>query len=211
LRQLSVFLYVLVLAGCGTTSASTPTATTSVKPTPTPVHFGHAPHMQIDPRHLYSATVTTTDGTFTIQLLPKIAPVTVNNFVFLARHHYYDHNLFIRVIEPFMIQTGDPSGTGAGGPGYEFKDELRGIRYLPGVVAMANHGKNTNGSQFFIVTGLKALSLSSSFSVFGHISSGWKVVRKIAQTPVGNNLASGEISQPLTDVYMQRVIIHGSP
>jgi cyclophilin family peptidyl-prolyl cis-trans isomerase len=211
LRNLPIILGVLILAGCGSTAASSLSPTAGPKPSPTPMHFSHAPHLQINPNHAYSATIATTDGSFTVQLLPKIAPFTVNNFVFLARHHYYDRNLFIRVIEPFMIQTGDPTGTGEGGPGYEFKDELRRVRYLPGVVAMANHGANTNGSQFFIVTGLKALGLGYSYTVFGHVSSGWKVVRKIAQTPVGTNIATGELSQPLTDVYMNKVIIHGSP
>ena len=99
------------------------------------------------------ATLNTTEGAITIELLPGEAPKTVNNFVFLAREGYYDGVPFHRIMKGFMIQTGDPTGTGRGGPGYRFDDERVQRRYTKGIVAMANAGPNTNGSQFFIVHG----------------------------------------------------------
>ena len=110
--------------------------------------------MQIDTSKKYVATVDTTLGTFKIQLLPQETPKTVNNFVFLSRDGFYNGVIFHRIMKTFMIQTGDPLGTGAGGPGYQFADELPPKhKYDPGIVAMANAGPNTNGSQFFICTG----------------------------------------------------------
>src|SRR4051794_12590361 len=106
--------------------------------------------MQIDPNKQYSATITTSLGTMTADLFAKDAPVTVNNFVFLAGQGYYDGVTFHRVIPNFMAQTGDPTGTGRGGPGYRFKDEPVTRKYVRGTLAMANSGPNTNGSQFFI-------------------------------------------------------------
>lgn len=199
----------LLLAGCGAVSSasSSPTPTAAPAPASTNGPYKHAPAMTINVNHHYSAVVTTTDGTFTIQLLPKVAPIAVNNFVFLARHRYYDGNIFHRVIAGFMIQTGDPTGTGYGGPGYEFKDEPVTMKYAPGVVAMANHGPNTNGSQFFIVTGPQAASLQPAYTIFGKVVKGMKVVQKVANTPVTQNPA-GELSQPLKAVKMKTVVIH---
>lgn len=140
------------------------------------------PAMTIDPSKTYTATVTTDVGAFTIQLDPAQAPKTVNNFVFLAEHHFYDCVIFHRVIQNFMDQTGDPTGTGEGGPGYEFADELPKTatpQYPIGSVAMANSGPNTNGSQFFIVTGQEGESLSPSYSLFGKVTSGMDVVDQI--------------------------------
>lgn len=166
--------------------------------------------MTINVHRHYLADITTTDGAFTVELLPKVAPIAVNNFVFLARHHYYDHNIFHRIIAGFMIQTGDPTGTGFGGPGYEFKDERVTMPYAPGVVAMANHGPNTNGSQFFIVTGPQAASLQPAYTIFGKVIHGMKVVQKIANTPVTQS-PSGELSQPLKTVMMKTVVIRETP
>ncbi len=160
------------------------------------------------------ATVTTTDGTFAIELLPRLAPMTVNNFVFLARHGFYNHNKFHRIIQDFMIQTGDPTGTGSGGPGYEFNDEITpryNLHYLPGTVAMANSGPNTDGSQFFVVTGTQGASLKYAYTIFGYVSRGMNVVEKLAATPVGQNIATGETSEPLTPVYMRAVTIRVLP
>jgi cyclophilin family peptidyl-prolyl cis-trans isomerase len=156
--------------------------------------------------------MVTSDGTFVIELLPRVAPIAVNNFVFLARHHYYTGNLFFRIIAPFMVQTGDPTGTGFGGPGYEFQDERVTLPYGPGTVAMANHGRNTNGSQFFIVTGPQAASLPNAYTIFGRVTRGLNVVFKIANTPVTTSPANpNEISLPLEKVYLRQVIIHGTP
>ena len=179
------------------------------------MRFAGPPPMTISQQKRYVATMVTSDGTFSIELLPRLAPVTVNNFVFLARHHFYNNILFHRIISTFMIQTGDPTGTGEGGPGYEFQDEIRaGLhpRYVPGTVAMANSGApNTNGSQFFIVTGPDGASLPYKFTIFGFVSHGLNVVEKIAQTPVGYNQALNETSEPLTKVYLRRVIIRVLP
>jgi cyclophilin family peptidyl-prolyl cis-trans isomerase len=140
------------------------------------------PAMTIDPSKTYTANVTTDVGSFTIQLDPSVAPKTVNNFVFLANQHFYDCVIFHRVIQTFMDQTGDPTGTGEGGPGYEFADELPKTatpQYPIGSVAMANSGPNTNGSQFFIVTGQEGENLAASYSLFGKVTSGMDVVDKI--------------------------------
>jgi cyclophilin family peptidyl-prolyl cis-trans isomerase len=211
MRYFLLLAAALLVAGCGTSAASSPTPT----PIPTPVvpsapHFDRPPAMTINKKLRYTAQMVTNRGTFTITLLPKVAPIAVNNFVFLARHHYYDGNLFMRIISTFMIQTGDPTGTGFGNPGYEFKDERVTMKYTLGTVAMANSGPNTNGSQFFIVTGPQALRLPPNYTIFGKVTQGMKVVEKIASTPVTTNPASGETSQPLVKVVLQRVTIHVS-
>lgn len=119
-------------------------------------------------------------GPVTIALDAKAAPKTVNNFVFLARNHYYDGLTFHRVIAGFMAQGGDPEGTGMGGPGYEFEDELpKAGAYKVGSVAMANAGPNTNGSQFFIVAGQAGVQLPPLYSLFGQVTSGMDTVNKI--------------------------------
>jgi cyclophilin family peptidyl-prolyl cis-trans isomerase len=138
--------------------------------------------MAIDSTKTYTATVKTDAGTFVITLDAANAPLTVNNFVFLAQNHFYDCVTFHRVIPTFMDQTGDPTGTGAGGPGYEFADELppkASPQYPIGSVAMANSGPNTNGSQFFIVTGAEGESLQPDYTLFGEVTSGMNVVQQI--------------------------------
>ena len=143
--------------------------------------FSSAPPFCIDPTKTYNATVKTDAGSFVIELLPKYAPVTVNNFVFLAGYHFYDGIVFHRVIPGFMDQVGDPTATGSSGPGYSFADELPSASsaYGTGIVAMANSGPNTNGSQFFIVVPGGGSGLSPSYSVFGQVTSGIDVVEKI--------------------------------
>jgi cyclophilin family peptidyl-prolyl cis-trans isomerase len=124
--------------------------------------------------------MVTSKGTMTIALDPIAAPATVNNFVFLARWHYYDGVVFHRIIPGFMLQGGDPDGTGRGGPGYRFDDELPAPgRYEIGSLAMANAGPNTNGSQFFIVSGPDGTSLPPSYSLFGQVVKGLDVVKAI--------------------------------
>ncbi len=138
--------------------------------------------MSLDESKAYAATVETDCGTFTVSLDAAAAPVTVNNFVSLARQGYYDGVVFHRVIPGFMIQGGDPTGTGTGDPGYRFADELprrANPQYPIGSLAMANAGPNTNGSQFFIVTGPSGESLPPSYSLFGRVTSGMEVVTKI--------------------------------
>jgi len=140
------------------------------------------PAMQIDPEKSYKVTMETTQGTIEIDLFPEYAPKTVNNFVFLAREGFYDGVTFHRVISNFMIQGGDPTGSGRGGPGYRFEDEFDGnpLRHETGVLSMANAGPNTNGSQFFITHGPQP-HLDNRHTVFGKVTKGQKVVDSIRQ------------------------------
>ena len=142
--------------------------------------FASAPPMCLTPGADYTAVITTDAGEVTVDLLEDKAPETVNNFVFLARNHFYDGITFHRVIPGFMIQGGDPQGTGAGGPGYDFDDELPAAgEYEIGSVAMANAGPDTNGSQFFIVTGDAGVALPPSYSLFGIVTEGMETVTAI--------------------------------
>jgi cyclophilin family peptidyl-prolyl cis-trans isomerase len=166
--------------------------------------YSAPPPMTIDQNKTYTATIKTNYGDIVIQLLPKEAPITVNNFVFLARAGFYDGVKFHRVVKGFMIQGGDPTGTGAGGPGYKFQDELPTTRnYTKGTIAMANAGPNTNGSQFFIM--LANYPLPKSYSIFGQVTSGQDVVDKIGNVPV--KVANGENSSPTVDVHIITVTI----
>ena len=156
--------------------------------------FDSAPPMLIDPTKTYSAEMLTNKGSMTIALNAIGAPKTVNNFVFLARWHYYDGIVFHRIIPGFMCQGGDPEGTGRGGPGYKFEDELPAPgRYEIGSLAMANAGPNTNGSQFFIVSGPDGVGLPPQYSLFGKVVKGLDVVKAIES--VGSR--SGAPSQPV--------------
>jgi peptidylprolyl isomerase/peptidyl-prolyl cis-trans isomerase B (cyclophilin B) len=142
--------------------------------------FDGPPPMCIDPAATYTATMVTSKGTMTISLDPGSAPATVNNFVFLARYHYFDGVTFHRVIPGFVLQGGDPEGTGMGGPGYRFADELpRPGRYEVGSLAMANAGPNTNGSQFFVISGPAGMRLPPQYSLFGKVVAGLDVVATI--------------------------------
>ncbi len=141
------------------------------------------PDMVVDASKRYSATLHTNKGDITFDLLMADAPKTVNNFVFLAREGFYDGSPFHRIIKSFMIQGGDPTGTGSGGPGYRFADEKVQRRYERGIVAMANAGPNTNGSQFFICHGSNSEGLPPSYTIFGKVSSGLDVVDAIADVP----------------------------
>ena len=140
------------------------------------------PEMQIDLSKIYRAVIETNKGIIELELYPRHAPKTVNNFVFLARAGFYDGLSFHRVIRDFMIQGGDPTGTGRGGPGYKFADEVQGnpLKHEKGVISMANAGPNTNGSQFFI-THSPQPHLNGKHTVFGKIVSGQKVVDVIQQ------------------------------
>ncbi|HUI02432.1 MAG TPA: peptidylprolyl isomerase [Acidimicrobiales bacterium] len=142
--------------------------------------FDAEPPMCIDPAKRYTATMVTTKGTMTIALDPGAAPRTVNSFVFLARYHYFDGIVFHRVIPGFVLQGGDPTGTGTGGPGYRFADELPAAgRYEVGSLAMANAGPDTNGSQFFVISGSDGVRLPPSYSLFGKVVAGLDTVAAI--------------------------------
>lgn len=140
------------------------------------------PAMQVDTRRTYRVSIETNRGTVELELFPEHAPQTVNNFVFLAREGFYDGVTFHRVISDFMIQGGDPTGTGRGGPGYCFEDECQGnpLRHERGVISMANAGPNTNGSQFFI-THSPQPHLDGKHTVFGRVTKGMDVVDDIRQ------------------------------
>jgi cyclophilin family peptidyl-prolyl cis-trans isomerase len=155
--------------------------------------------MTLDPGKKYRATIETSAGTLEAELFAEDAPKTVNNFVFLARDGFYDGVIFHRVISGFMIQGGDPTGTGRGGPGYKFDDEPVKRRYTRGTLAMANAGPNTNGSQFFVMHA--DYGLPPSYTVFGKLTTGGDVVDKIA------NAKTGAQDRPLEPVRIERVTI----
>jgi cyclophilin family peptidyl-prolyl cis-trans isomerase len=142
--------------------------------------FSAAPGMCIDPRKKYTATMATTKGTMKIALDTSKAPRTVNNFVFLARYHYFDGVGFHRIIPGFVVQGGDPKGDGTGDPGYKFADELpKAGEYKVGTLAMANSGPNTNGSQFFIIVGDQGVQLPPKYSLFGQVTEGLDVAKAL--------------------------------
>jgi cyclophilin family peptidyl-prolyl cis-trans isomerase len=145
--------------------------------------YANPPEMIIDPAKSYTAIIETSVGTMTAELFASEAPRTVNNFVFLAREGFYDDVIFHRVISGFMIQGGDPTGTGRGGPGYQFKNENVARQYLRGTLAMANAGRDTNGSQFFVMHADYALP--PDYTIFGKLSAGEDVVDAIANAPKG--------------------------
>jgi peptidylprolyl isomerase len=164
--------------------------------------FDEAPPMCIDPAKRYSADIVTSLGTLTVALDAAAAPKTVNNFVVLARYHYYDGVIFHRIIRGFMCQGGDPTGTGSGGPGYRFADELpKPGRYEIGSVAMANAGPDTNGSQFFVVSGQSGVGLPPQYSLFGKVVKGLEVVAEMEAVETDRS------DRPRTDVVIQSVTI----
>lgn len=145
--------------------------------------YSTPPTMQIDPAKKYTAVLHTSRGDIQVELFAAQAPITVNNFVFLAREGFYNHTTFHRVIGGFMAQGGDPTGTGMGGPGYKFNDEQGALSLKhdkPGILSMANAGRNTNGSQFFITYG-PTPHLNGKHGVFGQITSGMDVLKSIRE------------------------------
>jgi cyclophilin family peptidyl-prolyl cis-trans isomerase len=164
--------------------------------------FSDPPEMGIDPDQRYTATMSTSMGDLVIALDAVKAPKTVNNFVFLALNHYYDGVIFHRIINGFMCQGGDPTGTGRGGPGYRFADELpKSGQYEIGSVAMANAGPDTNGSQFFLISGKSGVQLPPQYSLFGKIVKGLDIVDEMQRVPTGGG------DRPKTDVVINSVTI----
>ncbi len=164
------------------------------------MQWSSPPPMTIDQNKQYTATIKTSYGDIVLELFPKDAPVTVNNFVFLARQGFYNGVKFHRVVKGFVIQGGDPTGTGTSGPGYRFADEKITKDYVAGTLAMANSGANTNGSQFFItLTDLRG-SLEKKYTIFGQVSKGFDVVQKIGDVPVQG-------SSPVKDVLIDSITI----
>ncbi|MEX0796209.1 MAG: peptidylprolyl isomerase [Acidimicrobiia bacterium] len=165
-----------------------------------PKQYDSVPDLTVDLSTTYIAKVQTNHGDITLELLPERSPQTVNNFVFLARDGFYDGVIFHRVIKDFMIQGGDPTGTGTGGPGYKFRDELEGAgTYSRGTVAMANSGPNTNGSQFFIMH--KDVGLPHSYTIFGKVTDGIEVVDSIADSETDRS------DRPQSEVKISKIEI----
>ena len=160
-----------------------------------------APQMQIDKNKAYTAKIQTSKGDFELRLFPKEAPKTVNNFVYLSQKGFYNGTIFHRIIKDFMIQGGDPRGTGMGGPGYKFEDEINPNKLVQGKLAMANAGPNTNGSQFFIVTAQATPWLDGKHTVFGEVTKGLDIVLAIEKVETGVN------DKPAEDVVLKTVTI----
>ena len=182
--------------------ASASSTRQTVKTWPTP------PALTIDQNKTYTATITTSKGTMTFELYAAEDPVTVNNFVFLSKNRFYDGIIFHRIIKDFMIQGGDPTGTGAGGPGYKFDDEKVTRDYTRGTLAMANSGPNTNGSQFFIMTA--DTPLPKLYTIFGKLTAGDDVLQKIAETPTVLG-GDGAMSKPTEKVTINSIDCHPGP
>jgi peptidyl-prolyl cis-trans isomerase B (cyclophilin B) len=170
----------LVFASCaGQAPKQEPT------PSPTPASsqpksktYSAPPSMVINKSKKYIATIETAKGNLVLELFAKDVPITVNNFVFLAREGYYDNTTFHRVVPNFVVQGGDPTGTGRGGPGYKFADEFTSHKHTAGALSMANAGANTNGSQFFITFSPQP-GLDGKHSVFGQLTKGMDVMKQI--------------------------------
>lgn len=199
----------IVLSGCAakpsepiSTPAEETPSSASISPKPMPKQYTSAPAMQIDQARSYTAVLHTEAGDITVALNAQATPITVNNFVFLAREKFYDGTVFHRTIPGFMIQGGDPVGDGTGGPGYRFDDEPFSGQYARGVVAMANAGPDTNGSQFFIMHA--DYPLPPNYIIFGKVTSGLEAVDKIATAPTK---PGGEGSSPIQPVVVTSVEI----
>ncbi len=196
-------------AAAATQSAVATTQSTAAAPTAVPgtqpTRNEGGPPMTVDAANNYVATMTTNHGAIVIELFPKEAPKTVHNFVTLSRDGFYDGVIFHRVIPNFMIQGGDPTGTGTGGPGYKFGDEFdSSLRFdKPGLLAMANSGPGTNGSQFFITT-VPTPHLNDKHTIFGRVTDGQDVVEAISKV-------QSQRDKPSVDVVIQGVQIDESP
>src|SRR3954447_5832508 len=223
----AAFPLTIILTSCGATpplriaSAGTPNpvAATQVRETACwtndqrtggdnsmPQQYTEQPAMRIDPAKVYSGSLETNKGTIQVEFYPGDAPVTVNNFVCLAEDGYFNNTPFHRIVKGFVIQGGDPTGTGSGGPGYKFADEPVTRDYERGTLAMANAGPNTNGSQFFIVLDDLRGKLPKNYTIFGRVTSGQEVVDAIANTPTAVG-RSGEKSSPTEPITLESVSI----
>ena len=169
--------------------------------------YENSPNLILDPTMKYSATIETDQGPMTAELFPADVPITVNNFVFLAREGFYEDGCFHRIISGFMIQGGCPKGDGTGGPGYRFQDEEVTRSYTKGTLAMANAGPNTNGSQFFIMHG--DTGLPPNYTIFGKLTDGEDTLDTIASSPT---VSSGrENSKPAERLPIHNITIHEEP
>jgi cyclophilin family peptidyl-prolyl cis-trans isomerase len=223
LGVLGTSLYLLATGGKPKAAASaTPTPSASATPGTSCTYVPKAdeatgskgvqppPPFTIDESKKYTATVETSMGTFTMKLFVKDAPCTVNSFVYLAKKKFYDGLTFHRIVKDFVVQGGDPAGSGSGGPGYTFNDELdNSLKYEIGTVAMANSGANTNGSQWFVVTGQQGVELPKSYTIFGKVTKGLDVVMKIGNVETVGG--SGQDAQmPKEPITIERVTVKKS-
>ena len=231
LRQIGVFaLATVLLSGCGATPATMMSAASTPEPAGTPAasaancwseeqritegegmpaQYSAPPAMRIDPDKTYTGTIQTNKGTIEIELYPGDAPQTVNNFVCLAEDGFYDGTPVHRIVKGFVIQGGDPTGTGTGGPGYRFDDEPVSKDYERGILAMANAGPNTTGSQFFIVLEDLRGRLPKNYTIFGRVTDGFDALDAISNTPTIAN-RGGEPSTPTEPVTLEKVTISES-
>lgn len=175
-----------------------------VKTSNDPKKYTSAPAMQIDQSKKYTAIMETNKGMMTLELFASETPITVNNFIFLAREGFYNGTKFHRIIKDFMIQGGDPLGNGTGGPGYQFDDEPITKDYTRGILAMANSGPDTNGSQFFIMH--QDNPLPKNYVIFGKLTAGFEALDTIAGTTVISN-GHGEMSKPVEDIVIKKIEI----
>src|SRR5918994_1541201 len=174
-----------------------------------PRQYTEQPAMRIDPAKSYTGALQTNKGSIEVEFFPEDAPKTVNNFVCLAEDGYFDNTPFHRIVKGFVIQGGDPTGTGSGGPGYQFADERITRDYERGTLAMANAGPNTNGSQFFVVLEDLRGKLPKNYTIFGRVTEGMEVVDAIANTPTVTG-RSGENSTPTEPITLEKVTISES-
>lgn len=174
-----------------------------------PRQYTDQPAMRIDPTKTYQGTLETNKGAIQVEFFPEDAPNTVNNFVCLAEDGYFNQTPFHRIVKGFVIQGGDPTGTGSGGPGYQFPDEPITRDYERGTLAMANAGPNTNGSQFFVVLEDLRGKLPKNYTIFGRVTDGMDVVDAIANTPTVTG-RSGENSTPTEPITLEKVTIEES-
>ena len=193
-------------AGASTTSGGGPVKQQITIGGVTIIQYSNVPPIAIDVTAQYTATIRTNLGTMVIDLFADQAPVTVNNFIFLANDGFYNGVIFHRVIPSFMIQGGDPTGTGTGGPGYRFQDEFAaGLTFdQPGRLAMANAGPGTNGSQFFVTT-VPTPNLNGAHTIFGQVTQGQDVADAISLTQTGAQ------DRPVTPVVIQGIEITKRP
>lgn len=197
-----VVLYILLFSKAPVSENKTPEASSAavIKNK----KYDSQPAMTIDKNKNYSTTLQTSKGDIVIELFAKETPITVNNFVFLAREGFYDGTLFHRVVKGFMIQGGDPQGNGSGGPGYKFDDEKITRDYKRGILAMANSGPNTNGSQFFIMH--QDYDLPKNYVIFGQVVKGLEAVDAIADVETVDN-GYKEKSAPTQKVTINKISI----
>ncbi|MFH1899001.1 MAG: peptidylprolyl isomerase [Patescibacteria group bacterium] len=205
LAGIPLLIIVVVIFGSDKSFNSAPKQVTEIAPSIINKNQVQPPQTKVDITKDYKAVLHTTYGDITIQINTLDATITATNFIYLARSGFYDNTIFHRVVKDFMIQGGDPTGTGSGGPGYHFNDEPFDGEYTKGTVAMANAGPNTNGSQFFIMQKDRT-DLPKNYVIFGTVINGMETVDKIAESEVIDS-GNGEMSKPVSPVSVTSIDI----